>query len=253
MGHKIYGGARRMERMEDLKEMGIVPICMDVTKEEDNKKAVERIIKEEGRIDVLINNAGFGLYGTVEDIPMEDARYQFDVNLFGLANLSQLVLPHMRKQGTGRIVNISSMGGKIYTPLGAWYHASKHAVEGFSDCLRIETKSFGIDVVVIEPGAIETDFGKVMGESFVKNAESSAYKSLYDPYIKMMEDQNNGNGNSSFSATKPEVLAKVIAEAATVKNPKTRYVAGAMAKQMMFIRKWFGDRFYDRTIARAFT
>lgn len=129
-GYKVYAGARRTERLEALRELGIVPVQMDVTDPETNQKVVEQIMANEGRIDVLINNAGFGLYGPVEDVSLEDARYQFDVNLFGLAHLTQLVLPHMRQQKSGRIINTSSMGGKIYTPLGAWYHATKHALEG---------------------------------------------------------------------------------------------------------------------------
>ena len=132
------------------------PVEMDISKGGDNERAVPRIVESEGRIDVLINNAGFGLYGTVEDVPLDDARYQFEVNLFGLAHLTQLVLPHMRAQGAGRIVNISSMGGRIFTPFGAWYHATKHALEGWSDCLRIEAAPFNIQVVLIQPGGIRT-------------------------------------------------------------------------------------------------
>lgn len=156
-GHTVYAGARRAERMDDLSAHGITPVEMDVSKAEDNERAVRRVIDAEGRIDVLINNAGFGLYGTVEDIPLDDARYQFEVNLFGLAHLTQLVLPHMRAQGGGRIVNTSSMGGRIFTPFGAWYHATKHALEGWSDCLRIETAPFNIQVVLIQPGLIQAD------------------------------------------------------------------------------------------------
>jgi len=164
-GHTVYAGARRADRMEDLSEHGITPVEMDVSKGGDNERAVRRIIDADGRIDVLINNAGFGLYGTVEDIPLDDARYQFEVNLFGLAHLTQLVLPHMRAQGAGRIVNTSSMGGRIFTPFGAWYHATKHALEGWSDCLRIETAPFNIQVVLIQPGLIQTEFGHVVGGS----------------------------------------------------------------------------------------
>ena len=156
-GHKVYAGARRLERMADLADRaggGVTAVEMDVSEGTDNERVVSRIIEDEGRIDVLINNAGFGLYGPIEDIPIDDARYQFEVNLFGLAQLTQLVLPHMRAQGSGRIVNVSSMVGRVYTPLAAWYDATKHALEGWSDCLRLETAPFGIQVVLIEPGAI---------------------------------------------------------------------------------------------------
>lgn len=137
-GYVVYAAARRVEKMRDLERLGATVIEMDVTKDEDLVAAVGRITAEHGGIDVLINNAGFGTYGAMEDTDVADARYQFEVNLFGLARLTQLALPHMREQHSGSIVNISSMGGKIYTPLGSWYHATKHALEGWSDCLRIE-------------------------------------------------------------------------------------------------------------------
>lgn len=247
-GLKVYAGARRLEKMNNLKKLGIVPIAMDVTKTEDNKKAVDTIMKREGRIDVLINNAGFGLYGAVEDIPMEDGRYQFDVNFFGLVELTRLVLPYMRNQKSGRIVNISSMGGRIFTPFGAWYHATKHAVEGFSDCLRLETKPFGIDVVVVEPGMIKTDFGNVVGKWFTKYiSDGSAYKSMIDPFVEMMNDPD-----LMTRGTEPIVLANTIAHAATVESTKRRYMKGSGAKPMWYIRKIFGDGAFEWLLSRAF-
>ncbi len=133
---------------------------MDISKEEDISACVDKMIKEQGRIDVLFNHAGFALYGSVEEVSLDDARYQFEVNMFGLARITQLVLPYMRKQQCGKSISTSSVAGKIHSPLGAWYHASKHALEGWSDCLRVEVKSFGIDVVVIEPGSIELNLRK---------------------------------------------------------------------------------------------
>jgi short-subunit dehydrogenase len=247
-GHKVYAGARRLEKMKDLEPLGIVPIKMDVTKEEDNKRAIDTIIANEGRIDVLINNAGFGLYGPFEEIPLDDGRYQFDVNFFGLANLTQLVLPHMRAKKSGRVINISSMGGRIYTPFGAWYHATKHAIEGFSDCLRIETKPFGIDVIIVEPGMIKTDFGNVTGQWFSKYiTKDSAYKSMTEPFVEMMNDPNMVN-----RGTEPIVLANTIANAATVENPNRRYMKGSGAKPMWYIRKIFGDGSFEWLLSRAF-
>ena len=161
-GYHVYAAARRVDRMRDLEELGAVALEMDVTREEDVVAGVERIDGERGGVDILVNNAGFGLYGAVEDIPLDDARYQFEVNLFGAARLTQLVLPRMRERGAGRIVNVSSVGGKIYTPLGSWYYATKHALEGWSDALRWELKHFGIDVIIVEPGLIRTEFGDVM-------------------------------------------------------------------------------------------
>ncbi|MDE2955773.1 MAG: oxidoreductase [Bacteroidota bacterium] len=246
-GHTVYAGARRAERMEDLSEHGITPVQMDVSKGEDNERAVREIINAKGRIDVLINNAGFGLYGTVEDIPLEDARYQFEVNLFGIAHLTQLVLPHMRAQRSGRIVNVSSMGGRIYTPLGAWYHATKHALEGWSDCLRVETAPFNIQVVVIQPGAIRTEFGDVMGSRLRKYSEDTAYKAQVDSLLRLMDNLEPGT-----RGTAPEVLGKVFVKAATARKPRRRYVSGSMARPLMFLRKWFGDGVYEFMLLRMF-
>ena len=246
-GDKVYAGARRVERMESLKPLGIIPVQMDVTKPENSQQVVDQIIANEGRIDVLINNAGYGLYGPEEDVSLDDARYQFEVNLFGLAHLTQLVLPHMRQQKSGRIINTSSMGGKIYTPLGAWYHATKHALEGWSDCLRLETKPFNIQVVVIEPGGVKTEFGDVTGKQLQKYYDNSAYQIQMDPFLKMME-----SSNVMDNATEPIVLARVFVEAVNAKKPKRRYVKGAMAKPLMFIRRWLGDGVYDFMISRAF-
>lgn len=246
-GHKVYAGARRLERLQELEPYGVVPVEMDVTNEENNERAVDQIIEKEGRIDVLINNAGYGLYGPVEEIPMADARYQLDVNLFGLAHLTQQVLPHMRKQGSGRIINTSSMGGRIFTPLGAWYHATKHALEGWSDCLRLETKPFDIQVVVIQPGGIKTEFGEVLFKQMEKYYDTSAYKSQMEPFKRMMSDPK-----MLERGTEPAVLAKVFAKAVNAKKPKRRYVKGFGARPMMFVRKWFGDGMYEWMIKRAF-
>ena len=206
-----------------------------------------RIIEHEGRIDVLINNAGFGLYGPVEDIPINDARYQFEVNLFGLAHLTQLVLPHMRAQGSGRIVNISSMVGKIYASLGAWYHATKHALEGWSDSLRLETAPFNIQVVLIEPGAIKTEFGGVIGPQLKKYLGHSAYRAQLAAFIEMID-----NPRGVDRRTEAKVVAKVYAKAATTSRPRRRYVTGARARPWMFTRKWLGDGAYEFVLRRAF-
>ena len=246
-GHKVYAGARRVEKMADLAPLGVVPVGMDVTNAVDNKAAVSQIIAAEGRIDVLINNAGFGLYGSVEDVPIDDARYQFEVNLFGLADLTQRVLPHMRAQQSGRIVNTSSMGGKIFTPLGAWYHATKHALEGWSDCLRLELAPFGIQVSVIQPGGVKTEFASVTGESLAKLSDTSAYSAQLDAFRKMMQGfEDNPQG------TEPRVLAQEFLKAATDTRPRRRYVKGFAARPMMFIRKWFGDGVFEWTLRRAF-
>jgi len=243
-GHTVYTVARRIDQMQDLKNLGGHPLQMDITVDTDIEKVVNTIVQKEGKIDVLINNAGYGSYGAVEDVSIDEARRQFDVNLFGLARITQLVLPSMRKNKSGRIVNISSIGGKIYTPFGAWYHATKHALEGWSDCLRIETKPFEIDVVIVEPGGIKTPWGIIAAENLKKTSGKGAYSeksnNTADNMIKMYSSGKN------LSAE--DVIAKTIVKAATVRKPKTRYASGYMAKPIIFMRKLFSDRLFDKMI-----
>jgi len=245
-GHIVYCAARRVEKMEDLKEMGGFPLKMDITKHDTIIEGVNKIIEKHGRIDVLFNNAGFGLYGSVEETSIEDARYQFEVNLFGLAKATQLVLPHMRKQGSGKIINTSSIGGKIYSPLGAWYHATKHAIEGWSDCLRLEVKQFGIDVIIIEPGVIDTSFDDVMLNPMVERSGNGPYKKIVTAMTKSMKDMYEKPGEAS----PPAVIAEVVSKAIQADHPKTRYVAGKMANFMLFMRKWLPDRGFDWLMSR---
>ncbi len=242
-GYTVYAAARRVEKMNDLKDLGCIPVKMDITKEEDIQAVVKQIEAEHGGVDILVNNAGFGLYGAMEDTTIDDARYQFEVNLFGLARLTQLVLPNMREQKSGKIINISSIGGKIYTPLGSWYHATKHALEGWSDCLRLELKVFNIDVVIIEPGAIKTEFDDVMTKSMIKRSGETAYSKLAHKLAKAVKRENEVD-----KASKPEVIADLILKAIEAKKPKTRYAGGNLAKPLLFIRKWGGDRIFDRLL-----
>jgi NAD(P)-dependent dehydrogenase (short-subunit alcohol dehydrogenase family) len=243
-GYTVYAAARRVERMDDLKKLGAITLKVDVTKEEDVAAAVEQITQKHGGVDILINNAGFGLYGPVEEIPLDDARYQFEVNMFGMARLTQLVLPYMREKRAGKVVNISSMGGKIYTPLGAWYHATKHAVEGWSDCLRFEVKPFNIDVIVIEPGLIDTEFGNVVATTLPPESVNGPYKAIVQALTR------DGNGDGGMRTSPPSVIANTISRALRASRPRTRYVAGAMARPLIFMRRMLGDRNYDRVLAR---
>lgn len=242
-GHKVYTLARRIKHMQDLKEMGAVPMQMDVTKEEDIQRVLDLIIAQEGKIDVLWNNAGYGLYGSVEDVPVEQARRQFEVNLFGLASITQKVIPYMRKANAGLIINTSSMGGKMYTPMGAWYHASKHALEGWSDCLRLELKPFNIDVVILEPGIIVTEFGDVMLENISKFSGKGAYAVLTNKLVqatKKMYDAGKG--------TKASVIASTISTIIHSPKPKTRYRVGLWAKPMVWLRIYLGDKIFDKIV-----
>ncbi|NET32626.1 MAG: SDR family NAD(P)-dependent oxidoreductase [Cyanothece sp. SIO1E1] len=238
-GMIVYAAARRLEKMEDLARLGAHPLKMDITIEEDIQRVVETITSKHGQVDVLVNNAGYAVYGSVEEVSIDQARRQFEVNIFGLARLTQLLLPGMRENGFGKIVNISSVGGKIYTPLGAWYHGTKHALEGWSDVLRLEVQRFGIDVIIIEPGGIETEFEGVMTDPMKENSGNGPYKVFVDSLIREA-------GKVQFS--KPEVISEVISKAVHARKPKTRYVAGSMAKPLLFIRYWFSDRFFDRLL-----
>ena len=242
-GLTTIAAARSYDKMADLEALGAQRLRLDVTDEESIQNAVSDINERYNGIDVLVNNAGFGCYGAVEDTPIDDARYQFEVNLFGLARLTQLLLPKMREKGAGKIINISSMGGKMYTPLGAWYHASKHALEGWSDCLRLELAQFGIDVVVIEPGAIKTEFGDVLAAPMLQRSGSGAYAKLAQTLAQATKDAYKA-GNSS----PPSVIADVVSSAVKARKPKTRYVAGKFARPMILIRTWLGDRIFDRVV-----
>lgn len=192
-GHKVYGAARRLDKLETLKSMGVVPMYLDITNEDSSVELVKQIIKIEGRIDVLINNAGYGSYGAIEDVSLEEAQRQFDVNLFGVARLTKLVLPYMRKQSSGKIINTSSMGGRVTTYFGAWYHATKYALEAFSDALRMEVKEFGIDVSIIEPGGIKTDWGFIAAEHLANSSKGGAYEQAAQKAASGMKKQYSGN------------------------------------------------------------
>lgn len=242
-GLVVYAAARRVHRMRGLEEHGAIACKMDITQEDDIQRVIGQIEDHHGGVDVLVNNAGYATYGAVEDTEIEDARRQFEVNLFGLARLTQLVIPYMRKQGKGKIINISSMGGKIYTPLGAWYHATKHALEGWSDCLRLELKPLGIDVVIIEPGIIETEFGDVLSGPMMERSGHTEYGDLAKSVSEATRQSYQQGGGSP-----PEVIANTISRAVAAKKPKTRYARGSMAKLMILLRKMLSDRMFDKLI-----
>ena len=242
----VYVAARRSEKMQDLEQMGAIALKMDITQEADIKRVVEQIESDRNGVDILVNNAGYAIYGAMEDITIEDARRQFEVNLFGLANLTKLVLPTMRAKKSGKIINISSMGGKIYSLLGSWYHATKHALEGWSDCLRLELAPFNIDVVIVEPGIIKTEFDDVMLTPMMERSGNSAYSAL----AKKMEQMTKSSYEKG-NASQPSVIAKVVSQAIKAKKPKTRYIAGKLAKPLILIRKWLGDRIFDKIIMSA--
>ena len=244
-GHIVYGAARRIEKMEDLKQFGVKSIYLDVTDENGIKNVVDTIIGNEGRIDVLINNAGYGSFGAVEDVEINEARRQFEVNLFGLARLVQLVLPHMRKQKEGRIINVSSMGGRLTTYFGAWYHATKYALEAFSDALRMEVSDFGIDVSLIEPGGIKTDWGIIASDKLEKSAKGGAYEKEAIKTAKGMKKQYSGNLLSN-----PIVITKAISKAVNSNRPKARYLIGFMAKPLVFLHTILPTKVFDKIMKK---
>jgi len=243
LGFTVHAAARRVERMSDLANHGIHVESLDVTDDGSMVTVVDKIVSEHGRIDILVNNAGYGSYGAVEDVPIAEARRQFDVNLFGLARLTQLVLPHMRAQRDGYIVNISSMGGKIWEPLGGWYHAAKFAVEGLSDCLRAEVAEFGIKVVVVEPGSITSEWATISAD----NVEAISADTPYRGQAKLIA-RGLRKSDTSFLASEPEVVAEAIGKAVQRAKPRTRYPVGGGARTFLFAHRVLTDRGFDRFI-----
>ena len=243
-GHKVYGAARRVEKMEPLRQSGVVPVSLDVTDEESMVNAVQNVIAAEGRIDVLVNNAGYGYLGAIENVPIEEARRQLEVNLFGLARLTQLVLPHMRAQRSGRIINLSSVAGKAVILFGGWYNVSKFAVEAFSDALRMETKSFGIKVSIIEPSGIKTPWGLIAADNLEKSSIGSAYE---ESGLKMAGFLRKGYTSNLLSP--PSAISKAISRAVNSRRPRIRYRAGMGATAMIALHALLPSRCWD-SIAR---
>ena len=239
-GHKVYAAARRVERMEPLRQYGIVPLKMDVTDEASMKEGVNTLLDAEGRIDVLINNAGYGYFGAVENVPMDDARNQLEVNVFGLARLCQLVLPTMRAQHSGRIINTASVAGRSVFYYGGWYHVSKYAVESLSDAMRMELKPFGIDVVIIEPGAIKTNWGIIAADHLIESSKGTAYEQT-----GTMMANNLRNMYLSNTISDPAVVRKAIVRAVNARRPCTRYRIGRMANAIVFFHWLLPTRWWD--------
>lgn len=239
-GHTVYGIARRLEKMQELVSSGGKAVSLDIANHKQLHIEVQQIIEIEGKVDVLINNAGYAVYGPVEEVSYKQAKQQFEVNLFGLAEMTKAVLPTMRKQKSGTIINVSSIGGKAYGPLAAWYHATKFGLEGWSHALRLEVNQFDIDVVIIEPGVVKSGFTAAMDHKLGENP-NSPYKELEDIVIKMVK-----NTNKPGQYSEPSVIAKAISKAIKSKKPKTVYAAGKMAKITLLLRKLLSDRAFDK-------
>jgi NAD(P)-dependent dehydrogenase (short-subunit alcohol dehydrogenase family) len=238
-GFIVYGVSRRLEKMSELKDIGVKLLALDLADDASIVNGVAEILEHEKRIDVIVNNAGYGSYGALEDVPMAEARYQFEVNIFGLARLTQLLTPTMRGQGSGKIINISSIGGSGGEPHGVWYHATKYALEGLSDCLRMELQQFGIDVVIIKPGAILTEWNTIARENLMKVSGHTAYKDLVQKHVKML-------ANADTMASPPEVVAETIMKAVKSNRPKTRYATGRGSSIILCLQRILSDRLQDK-------
>jgi NAD(P)-dependent dehydrogenase (short-subunit alcohol dehydrogenase family) len=247
-GFEVYAVARRVERMKALADQGIHVFAMDVTDDASMVSGIELVMEHSGRIDVLVNNAGYGSYGALEDVPLDEARRQFEVNVFGLARLIQLVTPHMRAARQGRIINVSSIGGKFYEPMGAWYHATKFAVEGLSDSLRIELRPHGIDVVIIEPGPIRTEWNETSRENLVANSKDGAYAEQAEIVRRVLE-----SGDSRRMSSPPQVVARKIVKAVSASSPRARYPVGKGAGTLMTARKLLPDVAFDAVVRRVYS
>jgi NADP-dependent 3-hydroxy acid dehydrogenase YdfG len=249
-GWKVYASARRPETLTDLKERGCETLPLDVTDEASMRAAVEAVTEAEGAVGVLINNAGYSQSGAVEAVPIDQARSQFETNVFGLLRMCQLVLPQMRAQRWGKVVNISSMGGRLTFPGGGLYHASKYAVEALSDALRFEVRGFGVDVILIEPGLIITNFGEVAAASVQTATDGAVYADFNGKVATLTEGAYKGP--MAKLGAGPDAIAKAIARALAARRPKARYPVTASARLMINQRRLMPDRLWDLVMRTQF-
>jgi short-subunit dehydrogenase len=268
-GFTVYATARRTDALTDVASRGLRTVALDVTDENSMTQAVAAVEADAGPVGVLINNAGYGLYGPVEQVPMAEIRRQFETNFFGLVRLTQLVLPGMRRRGRARILNVSSMGGRITLPGGAFYHASKYAVEAFSDALRMEVAQFGIDVVLIEPGPVKTPWNDVAAASLATagagspaadgqdGADGTAPATSGDPYLEYKAAVGASFGRTQaglvgrFGST-PDDVARVITQAVTARRPRARYLINPVAKSLVAMNRVLPARAYDSVLRRQY-
>jgi short-subunit dehydrogenase len=251
-GHTVYATARQVETLADLEALGCHLLPLDVTSEDSMIAAVNAVEAEHGRVGTLINNAGYGEYGPIEESDLDRVRTMFETNVFGLARLTQLVLPAMRRSRSGRIVNIGSMGGRITFPVGGFYHATKYAVEAISDALRVEVKPFGIDVILVEPGLIRTKFEGRVNEGLEVGAAAEGADTAYAGLLAASERNTTGGYANDFMATGPESVAAVIVKALESARPRSRYVVTPAAKLMINLRRFGGDRVWDLAMRKQF-
>lgn len=246
-GFTVYGAARRLSHMQDLESAGIRTIAMDLCDEASTSDAADRVLADEGRIDVLVNSAGYGSYGAVEDVTMDEARAQFEVNIFGAARLTQLFLPRMRDQRSGRVINVGSIAGRVYSPLAGWYHASKHALEGLTDAMRVELAPHGIAVVLVQPGPVLTEWNLHARTALLQASAEGAYGPQAQRAFRVLE-----NGDRPGRATDAETVAAKILKAATTRRPASRYPVGRGARTVIAARSALPDRALDAVLRTRF-
>ena len=247
MGITTYAAARRTERMEHLVQHGIHVIKLDLTDEKSIQECVAKIHEQSGGIDILVNNAGYGSYGAIEEVPIQEARRQCEVNLFGLAALTQLVIPHMRQQRSGRIINVTSIGGVQAFPYGGWYHATKFAVEGLSSSLRQELSPFDVQVVIIRPGAIKTEWADIAAQSLLNVSGNGPYAKAVRVVYALFTSERLAR-----MAADPAVIADAVQKAVSAKCPRSVYTAPFAGRLMLRIGKLAGSDYLRDKITRAF-
>jgi len=250
-GHRVYATARRIDSIEALRADGCELLELDVTDEASRASAVATVEAREGAVGVLVNNAGYSQSGAIETVPLDDVRRQFETNVFGLVRMCQLVLPAMRAQRSGKIVNLSSMGGKLVFPGGGYYHATKFAVEAISDALRFEVAAFGVDVIVIEPGLIRTQFAETAATSLASEHGDDAY-AAFDVAVGSATVGAYERGGLSRLGGDADDVAKAIARALRSRRPRARYPVTPSARILMLVRRLLTDRAWDAMVARTF-
>ena len=248
-GHTVYATARNESSIEDLADLGCRTLALDVTDEASMKAAVDTVVAEEGAVGALVNNAGYSQSGAIETVAMEDVRRQFETNVFGLIRMCQLVLPGMREQGAGRIVNISSMGANFTFPGGGVYHATKYAVEAISDALRFEVKGFGVDVVVLQPGLIQSEFGATASSEV--DANDGPYAE-FNANVARATTEAYEKGPLAKLGGEPDDVAKAVEKAITAKSPKIRQRITASAHLLVGQRRLMTDGLWDKFVGTQF-
>jgi short-subunit dehydrogenase len=250
-GLPVYATARRPETLDALAKEGITPLALDVTDEELSAIAVKRVVDDHGAVGILVNNAGSGVYGSVEDVPLERTRASFETNVFGMLRLTQLVLPGMRAQGYGRIVNMSSILGRFSPPGGGVYHATKHAVEAYSDALRLEVAGYGVRVSLVESAVVRTEFFANVISQFA-GPQGTPYADFYTELADWALDIAQGRRLAGRFSDSPEKIAATIERAITAARPRPRYVVGIPGRGMLAMRRILPDRLFDRLVRSQF-